>query len=69
MRHAWRKARVILDERLAEALAIDRWKGVEAPVYVAERIGALAAVGDMAGLERFRAIAAKLDALHRGVIQ
>lgn len=59
---------MILDERLAEALAIERWKGADAPVYVAERIGALALAGDLAGVERFRAIAAKLDELMRGAI-
>jgi hypothetical protein len=60
---------VISDERLSEALAIERWKGADAHVYVAERIGALALAGDTAGVERFRGIAAKLDALRRGSVQ
>jgi hypothetical protein len=56
----------ITDERLAEALAIERWKGADAHVYIAARIGALALAGDAAGVERFKAIAAKLDCLRRG---
>lgn len=53
-------------ERWAEALAIKRWKGVDAPRYVAERIGALALAGDAAGVARFREIAGRLDALREG---
>lgn len=59
----------ITDERLAEALAIQAWKGSATAVYVAERIGALALAGDIDGVERFRAIAAKLDALHHCTAQ
>lgn len=35
-------------ERWAEALAIEKWKGADAPVYVAERIGALALAAEIA---------------------
>jgi hypothetical protein len=45
------------------ALAIERQHGDHAPVYIAERIGALALAGDQAGIERFRQIAARLDQL------
>ena len=44
-------------ERWAEALAIERWKGADAPAYIAERIAALTAAGNTAGAARFRAIA------------
>lgn len=50
-------------ERWAEALAIEKLHGEWAPVWVAERIGALALTGDLAGVERFRQIAARLDQL------
>jgi len=53
-------------ERWAEALAIERNHGDGAPLWVATRIGELAQNGDMAGVERFKAIAVKLDALRRG---
>lgn len=53
------------EERWAEALAIQRLHGDVAPVWVAERIGALALAGDQAGFERFRAIARRLDKLIR----
>lgn len=52
-------------ERWAEALQIEKWKGADAPRYVAERIGALALAGDEAGVKRFREIAARLDQLRR----
>lgn len=52
-------------ERWAEALAIERLHGDRAPVWIAERIGALALAGDAAGVERFREIAARLDQLRR----
>lgn len=56
--------RVTLDEeRWAEAIAIERLHGDAAPIHVAERIGALAVAGDRAGIERWKKIAAKLDAL------
>lgn len=45
------------------ALAVEKQHGKEAPLHVAERIGALALAGDMAGVERWKAIAAKMQAL------
>lgn len=45
------------------ALAIERQHGVRAPVFVAERIGALALAGDAAGVARWKAIAARIDQL------
>ncbi|WP_347270195.1 DUF6961 family protein [Rhizorhabdus histidinilytica] len=53
------------EERLAEALAIRRMYGEGAPAFVAARIGALALARDRAGVERFMAIAAKLDEISR----
>ncbi|QTH22024.1 hypothetical protein HRJ34_00320 [Rhizorhabdus wittichii] len=53
------------EERLAEALAIKRMHGERAAVFVADRIGALALARDRAGVERFMAIAAKLDEISR----
>lgn len=52
-------------ERLAEALAVQRLYGDEAPIMVAERIGALAVAGDWPGIERWRDIAVELDWLIR----
>ncbi|RYD45602.1 MAG: hypothetical protein EOP63_00600 [Sphingomonadales bacterium] len=45
------------------AVAIERQHGARAPVFVAERIGALALAGDTAGIARWRAIAARMDQL------
>ncbi|WP_447753182.1 DUF6961 family protein [Sphingopyxis fribergensis] len=45
------------------ALAIERQHGARAPVFVAERIGALALAGDAAGVARWTAIAARMDQL------
>lgn len=43
-----------------------RQHGDRAPLFVAERIGALALAGDEAGVATWKAIAAKMDAmLHR----
>lgn len=53
------------EERLAEALAVERMHGDRAPLFVAERIGELAAAGDAAGVQRWREIAAQLDALRQ----
>lgn len=50
-------------ERLAEALAIERLHGERAAVHIAERVGALVLSGDMDGVRRWREIAACLDAL------
>ena len=51
------------EERWAEAHAVLRRHGARAPVFVAERIGALALAQDMVGNERWREIARRLDAL------
>lgn len=53
------------EERWAEALAIERLHGDKAPVWLAERIGALALAGDTAGVARFKEIAARLVDLGR----
>lgn len=42
---------------------IDRTHGSDAPRWIAERIGELALLGDDSGVERFRQIAARLDAM------
>lgn len=55
--------------RWAEALAIERMHGDRAPVWIAERIGALALAGDMEGVQRMREIAVRLDKLMRGPAQ
>lgn len=55
-------------ERWAEALAIERARGQNAPRWVAERIGALALAGDHAGVERFIEIARRLELLLGGTI-
>lgn len=54
-------------ERWAEALAIERLHGDRAPVWIAERIGALALAlaGDAGGVERFREIALRLDKMRQ----
>lgn len=49
--------------RWAEALAIERLHGDDAPRWVAERIGALALAGDTDGMERFREIARRMERL------
>lgn len=50
-------------ERWAEALAVDRLRGPRAPLHVAERTGALALAGDLAGIARWKEIAARFDLL------
>lgn len=45
------------------ALAVEREHGTHAPLFVAERIGALALAGDAAGVQMWQAIAARLDAV------
>lgn len=45
------------------ALAVERQHGERAPVFVAERIGALALAGDREGVATWRRIAACLDRL------
>jgi hypothetical protein len=56
-------------ERLAEALLIQRIHGDDGPRWIAERIGALALAGDQAGVDRFRAIAAEYEKLLGGTVQ
>lgn len=51
------------EERWAEALAIERWKGPNAAAYIAERIATLGAAGDLAGVERFVAIRTRFEQL------
>lgn len=53
-------------ERWAEAMAIEQRHGDAAPVFVAERLGALALEGDWAGVTRWQAIAQRLDSLRSG---
>lgn len=52
-------------ERWAEALAIERQHGENAPRFIAERIGALALAGDMEGVERWKEIAEARPTLWR----
>lgn len=60
--------RMITSERelWACALLVEREQGDDAAVYIAERIGALAAEGDAAGVARWKAIAEKLSLLWTG---
>ncbi|WP_420854222.1 DUF6961 family protein [Sphingopyxis granuli] len=53
-------------ELWACAAMIERQHGDDAPVWIAQRIGELALAGDAAGVERWKAIAGKLDQLRRG---
>lgn len=48
---------------LACALKVEQMHGPNAPLHIAERIGALAVAGDMAGVEMWRKIAAAYDSL------
>lgn len=54
-------------ERWAEALAVERQHGEDAPRFIAERIGALALAGDMDGVLRWREIASRLDEIRRSM--
>ena len=56
-------------ERWAEAIAVQRMYGDLAAAHVAERIGALALVGDQDGIDRWMAIARRLDQLPVGSVQ
>ncbi|KQT31027.1 hypothetical protein ASG29_16110 [Sphingomonas sp. Leaf412] len=47
-------------ERWAEAGMVLRQRGDQAPVFVAERVATLALAGDVAGVQRWKEIAAKL---------
>ena len=51
------------EERWAEAGQILKWKGDDASAFVAERLTALGSAGDVAGVERFQAIATRLAGL------
>ncbi len=57
------------EERWAEALLALRLHGDRAPDWIAERIEALAIVGDERGVERFMGMAVRLDALKDGTRQ
>ena len=50
-------------ERWAEALAIEKWKGADAPAFIAERLATLSRAGDAAGVQRFRAIETRFEQL------
>lgn len=54
---------VNIDWRLAEALAIQKRHGDEAPRWIVERLASLALAGEVEGVERLKAIAARLDEL------
>ena len=45
------------------ALAVEKQHGARAGIFIAERIGALALAGDTAGVERWKAIAARMTQL------
>lgn len=45
------------------ALLVEREHGERAVAFIAERVQSLALAGDMAGVDRWRAIADKLDQL------
>ena len=49
--------------RWAEALAIERWKGLGAAAFIAERIETLGQAGDAAGAERFEQLKRRFDQL------
>ena len=51
------------EERWAEALAVLRHYGDGAVLNVVERVATLSLAGDVAGVARWQAIAAKLDQL------
>ena len=48
---------------MAEALAIEQWQGDNGLTYIAEQMGAVALRGDIAGIARWKAIAAAFDSL------
>jgi hypothetical protein len=56
-------------ERWAEAAEVLRLHGDKAPLFVAERVGALALAGEVPGVDRWRKIAARMDQLIRGTVQ
>jgi len=52
-------------ERLAEAIAVERVHGDHANEHVNERVNALAEAGDMAGMKRWTEIGEWLERLRR----
>jgi hypothetical protein len=52
--------------RWAEALALEKLHGSDAPRWIAERIGTLALAGDESGVERLQEIAQRLDQMLTG---
>jgi hypothetical protein len=54
-------------ELWACAIEIERQYGEAAPAFIAERIGALAMAGDVAGMARWKAIATCVDAMRADV--
>jgi hypothetical protein len=50
-------------ERYAEALAVERIHGDQAPAFIGDRVAALAKAGDHAGVQRWREIADRYDQL------
>jgi len=56
-------------EIMAEALWVERNHGSGGPVLIASRIGALVLMGDTAGVERWKAIAAEFLRLRNGTEQ
>ncbi len=54
-------------ELWACAAHVERQHGERAPLFVAERIGALALAGDIDGVEAGEAVAARLARLRSGV--
>jgi hypothetical protein len=57
------------EERWAETFAVERQHGAKAVQFIAERIGALAIQGDKEGIERWKAIAIRLDELRRAALK
>jgi uncharacterized membrane protein len=45
------------------ALEVKKQHGDQAPVFVAERIGALVLAGNVAGVDRWKAIAARMNSV------
>jgi len=52
------------EERLAEAMAVERIHGDKAVEFIASRVRDLAVAGDEAGVQRWREIAAAYDFLN-----
>lgn len=51
------------EERMAEALAVERMYGEEGSAFIAERVAILGEAGDVAGVKRWLAIAVRLEML------